>query len=350
MFTDTTSIPTKYVKDLLQLAEEQGADIEILMRELDMSSVELTNSLYFSAVQYSKLYQRVMLEMDDEFFGMFSLAKVKRGTFKLFCLAVISSNDLREAIIRVSQFCDLCLGMSVKVNLYEDAGIARISMIPDENLTVDEFNIVKASASPLRIRTSLAIWHKFNCWLIGQSIPLDVMNFSFPYRGEVKALIESSPATIKYDQMYNGFEFPCRFLDSPIIQSKDTLNDFIRSAPYCLVTNEIYQNKLTAKVQSILSKDVHSSIPNAEEVASRLNISLTTLRRRLQSEGTSFQRLKDDCRMEAAIHYLNCPELTNDIIALRLGFDESSAFFRAFKRWTGVTPGAYRNRLCVGES
>jgi len=112
-----------------------------------------------------------------------------------------------------------------------------------------------------------------------------------------------------------------------------------------LVINDVNQSSLKAKVRAILSKDVSVSMPSAEVVASHLNLSVTTLRRRLQGEESSYQRIKDECRMEAAFHYLGCPDLSNTCIAERLGFDESSAFFRAFKKWTGITPGEYRKRL-----
>jgi AraC-like DNA-binding protein len=345
MFTDTTSIPTQYVKTLLHLAQEQGVDTEALKKQLHISNAELKETLHFSAIKYGQLYQSVMLSMQDEFFGMYSNYKVKAGTFKLLCLAVIMSKDLREAIIRVAQFCDACLGMNVKGYLTENNGNAYINMIPDSNLSTIEFDEIKASASPLHIRTSLTIWHKFNCWLIGYKIPLQSINFSFPNQSDMTALVECYPAQCKFEQMYDGFEFPACYLDYPIVQNQETLDGFLRTAPYGLVVNDSIQTNLTSKVQSILTKEVGRIMPGAKEVASQLNLSTTTLRRRLHNEGASFQKLKDRCRKEAAIQYLNCPELTNDKIAQRLGFDESSAFFRAFKRWTGVTPGEYRDRL-----
>jgi AraC-like DNA-binding protein len=74
-------------------------------------------------------------------------------------------------------------------------------------------------------------------------------------------------------------------------------------------------------------------------------MSVTTLRRRLQQESTSFQKIKDECRREAATSYLSYPDLSNNDIALLMGFDETSAFFRSFKKWTGMTPGDYRRSV-----
>ena len=64
--------------------------------------------------------------------------------------------------------------------------------------------------------------------------------------------------------------------------------------------------------------------------------------RRLKDEGSSYQQIKDNLRRDTAVYFLSRPELSIDEIALQLGFSEPSAFHRAFKKWTGVTPGVYR--------
>jgi AraC-like DNA-binding protein len=69
-----------------------------------------------------------------------------------------------------------------------------------------------------------------------------------------------------------------------------------------------------------------------------------TLRRRLREEGQGFQSLKDNLRRDAAIEYLARPDMTLLDIADQLGFSEASTFHRAFKTWTGVAPGEYRQR------
>ena len=67
-----------------------------------------------------------------------------------------------------------------------------------------------------------------------------------------------------------------------------------------------------------------------------------SLRRRLAAEGKSYQGVKDALRRDAAIHLLLNPKLTLEDVAQQVGFSETSTFHRAFKKWTGVTPGLYR--------
>jgi AraC-like DNA-binding protein len=81
-----------------------------------------------------------------------------------------------------------------------------------------------------------------------------------------------------------------------------------------------------------------------EDVAREFHVSPTTLRRRLDAEGTSYQGIKDELRRDAAVHHLCGTRLSIADIASALGFQETSAFHRAFKRWSGVQPGEYRRR------
>ena len=81
------------------------------------------------------------------------------------------------------------------------------------------------------------------------------------------------------------------------------------------------------------------------DVAAALDIHPQTLRRRLSTEGTTFKDIKNQVRRDTALHFLGKQGLSIEEIAHRAGFSESSAFIRAFKGWTGVTPYTYRKGL-----
>lgn len=66
------------------------------------------------------------------------------------------------------------------------------------------------------------------------------------------------------------------------------------------------------------------------------------LRRCLREEGNSFQEIKDAVRCALAIHFLMHEQLPAQDIADKMGFSEASVFYKAFKRWTGLSPGAYK--------
>ena len=79
-----------------------------------------------------------------------------------------------------------------------------------------------------------------------------------------------------------------------------------------------------------------------ELVAERLNINVRNLQRRLKSLGTSYQNLLDEVRHDYAIELVTNSDIALTEIAYNIGYAEPSAFYKAFKRWTGHTPGDYR--------
>ena len=83
-------------------------------------------------------------------------------------------------------------------------------------------------------------------------------------------------------------------------------------------------------------------MPSLEFISDMLATTPQTLRRRLQREGQGYQMIKDALRRDVAVEYLTQSDLTLLEVATRVGFSEASTFHRAFKGWTGLTPGAYR--------
>ncbi|MGH3880830.1 MAG: helix-turn-helix transcriptional regulator [Actinophytocola sp.] len=82
-------------------------------------------------------------------------------------------------------------------------------------------------------------------------------------------------------------------------------------------------------------------------VASELGVSTRTLQRQLGEAGTSFAEFLPDTRRDRAVFYLRKANLTLSEISFLLGFDTPSSFFRAFARWTGQTPRAFRNGASI---
>jgi AraC-like DNA-binding protein len=100
----------------------------------------------------------------------------------------------------------------------------------------------------------------------------------------------------------------------------------------------------TRRVRAALLEALPSGRVTLEEVGRRLAVSKRTLQRRIEAEGTSFQRILSETRETVARHYLEATALPAAEIALLLGYDEPNSFSRAFKTWTGTTPDTVRRR------
>jgi AraC-like DNA-binding protein len=102
---------------------------------------------------------------------------------------------------------------------------------------------------------------------------------------------------------------------------------------------------LVFQVRAAIERELLSlGHPNIETVSRALATSPRTLQRRLLEDGTSFRFAVEEVRAALARHYLDEGQLALHDVAFRLGYAEVSAFLRAFKRWTGITPTQFRAR------
>jgi AraC-like DNA-binding protein len=99
------------------------------------------------------------------------------------------------------------------------------------------------------------------------------------------------------------------------------------------------------QVRAVLRSALMTGHCSESQIAALFSISDRTLGRRLQSFGTSFQLLFDESRFEVARQMLENTSLTVGQIASSLAYSRASAFIRAFRRWSGTTPGEWRNAL-----
>jgi YesN/AraC family two-component response regulator len=98
----------------------------------------------------------------------------------------------------------------------------------------------------------------------------------------------------------------------------------------------------TGCLRRLLGEELCGGDPTLEHLAERLHMSARTLHRRLGEESTTFRRVTTEVRRELAERHLRDRRLAIGEIGFLLGFSETSAFHRAFKRWTGWRPLAYR--------
>ncbi len=130
------------------------------------------------------------------------------------------------------------------------------------------------------------------------------------------------------------------------IRDEESLAELLRRAPTGLIGRHEEGATVAEQVRRAFVRALREGrperLPEVAQLAARLAVSPATLRRRLQEEGTSYRLLKDQVRREAALTGLAEGREPIAELAARLGFSEDTAFHRAFRRWTGTTPGAYR--------
>ncbi|MFO0590881.1 MAG: AraC family transcriptional regulator ligand-binding domain-containing protein [Polyangiaceae bacterium] len=98
---------------------------------------------------------------------------------------------------------------------------------------------------------------------------------------------------------------------------------------------------VVSRIRALLRDDLTITLP---EAAKRTSMSERTLKRRLAEQGTAYSEIVDDARRQRALLLIEDRRLTLDAIAAQLGYSDTANFTRAFKRWTGKTPGEARDR------
>jgi AraC-like DNA-binding protein len=150
------------------------------------------------------------------------------------------------------------------------------------------------------------------------------------------------PCRCEFDNKHNALVFDVKYLRFPVVQNTDSLRKYLDQAPLQWFRKQSYYDTYSAKVIRVLENSVLEKETNLNNVASTLNMSARTLRRKLIAEGCRFQQLKDNMRRDKAINLFEQDELTIAQIGLAIGFTELATFSRAFKQWTGVSPSTYR--------
>jgi AraC-like DNA-binding protein len=150
------------------------------------------------------------------------------------------------------------------------------------------------------------------------------------------------PAALRFSAPFVGFSFDRGFLDLPLKGADSNLLAVMVPLADQTLGQRVPARSVTADVRRMIVDNLRLGTPDIAEVASSLAMSMRTLARRLESEGTTFRELIDDERRRLALEYVGSRDLAFSEIAQLLGFSHAAAFHRAFRRWTGQTPLAYR--------
>jgi AraC-like DNA-binding protein len=149
-------------------------------------------------------------------------------------------------------------------------------------------------------------------------------------------------APVRFDQPRTGLVFDSKVMDLPIhTADSDLLRILERYCREILGRRPAVQN-LTYQVRELIANLLTTGEPTIDTVAREMRMSSRTLERRLSAEGLSYRRILDDIRRQLAERYLGDERLGLSQITYLLGYSEPTAFNRAFRRWTGVTPTQYR--------
>lgn len=262
--------------------------------------------------------------------GLLAARATKLGTFDVLEYAAASAPTWRAAIETAFRYC----------RLMNEAADFRIE------LAGDKAHIVLRSTVPLTrpgIDFQSAAFHiAASRWVEPLPLELEVW-LTYPEPADLSVHRATFSASIfRFDAPWNGFVCDASRLQTTLATADPSLHRVLREHAESMLAKLAPGDSLIEHVRAHVLGTLKQGPRDAVAVASQLGMSRRTLTRRLHEQGTSFSELVDDVRRQAAIHFLTDSEHTAEDIAFLVGFSEASAFVRAFKRWVGVAPIAYR--------
>ena len=152
---------------------------------------------------------------------------------------------------------------------------------------------------------------------------------------------------LRFDAWQNAIAFPGAWLRHPLAGDDAELQRLIATKIGWLATR--LGDESPDQIRSVLRAALMTGHAGADEVAALIAIHSRTLNRRLGGFGTSFRKLVDEGRFAIARELLEYTALDVGGIAGALGYADASAFTRAFRRWSGTTPAAWRAHRSEGH-
>lgn len=346
------SMPLKTLNSLLRVVIDQGYPLEQALQHigLDLNPLDQPPEALPSHIpteHYSKLYGLLMQILQDEAFGLGQQYHAPPGTFRMMCLFVIHCSTLEQALTRAWEFHDYC--DQFRDPIKQERGSPFLELA-DSDLVMCLFGrsaSIEEDRGSVSHANVLLMMYRFYSWLIARDLPLREVHLRAHAPASTTAYEKLFGCPVRFGMAHSGLVVSRATLQRPVAQTEESLKEFLRQTPYLLLKKDQATNDkpLSRKIELLLAQYNSQQLPTASEVAKAMNMSPRTLHRKLTAEGTSFQQKKDDFRRELAVHYMNRPELSLDAIAAVMGFQDNSAFYRSFKKWTGVSPGQFRTQL-----
>jgi AraC-like DNA-binding protein len=329
--TAVRTIPVRFLRAATSTASLRGVDLAEWMASSSIDPVLLFDDRSRITVeQASRLVRAVWKLTGDEMAGL-GPGPAPLGTFRMICLGVISSPDLGTAMARFQDFCRIIPSMP---SFTIETGPTTTRVVYGIHPDSDPAGFITDMMMSISLR--------FFSWMAGTRLPVDAVELPHPLPEDAEDYDLVFGSRVTFGKPAPAIEFSNQMLTLPVVRNEAELEEWLRNSPADLLMLRDYGTTTADQVRRILERGLRGDWPTPDEAASQLSMSTQNMRRLLREEGTSVTTIKEELLRDAAVTALVRGDETVAQLAERLGFSEPSAFHRAFRRWTGSAPGAYR--------
>ncbi|MGH3738421.1 MAG: AraC family transcriptional regulator [Micromonosporaceae bacterium] len=321
------------VRQLLEAAHERGVPAATVLADTDLSfpdlwHAEATVALWQELTAVGNLARAV----DEPGLGLRLGVRRQLTSYGVLGLALLASATARDALGIAQRYPDHMLLMT-RPTVRRDGGHTTLEF-PYGRLPVDVRRVL--------VERDLATFLTTYAQITGTAADCARVELAFPADPSaalVRGLAGAEPA---FDAETTRAVIPDRLLDAPLPQADPyTLQQTLARCPDDGSARQ--PRNVRDQVLHHL-RSVAPGVPSLEELSRQLMTTSRTLRRRLNAEGTSYRALVDRVRLTTAETLLRAGTMSVEQVAAAVGYAETSAFSHAFRRWTGISPRAYRER------
>ncbi|MEZ5663516.1 MAG: AraC family transcriptional regulator [Burkholderiaceae bacterium] len=323
-----------FIKAMCVALERRAMDPAHLLRQAHIAPEDVFRTdARITAAQMESFSAMAMQSLDDEGLGWFNRS-LPWGSYGMLARASLSAPTLGVALRRWCRHHGL-LTRDITLELGVADGVGHITLSehrpPGGDGSLREFCFVSV----------LRNVHGLACWYIDSRIPL--LGASFPYapppHADVYRLLFDGPADFNASQ--TAIRFDARYLDLPLKRDEASVNQMLTRALSIQVRPYRRDRLLVQRVRQLLQTQPHET-HNANDLAILLNTSARSLHRQLGEEGATLQSIKDEVRLLRATELLQRSSRPIKQVAQASGFRNEKSFIRAFRNWTGQSPGEWR--------
>jgi AraC-like DNA-binding protein len=318
-------------RGLLSSAERVALSREALVTEAGLEPEELESpDGQIPQERHLALWRLICVRSQDPCFGLHHGEWVTPGRIGVAGYAASSSPTLGAALASVDRYSRVVTEFLESSYRRQQAGPGMVMTLPSCRVSDDLADAAVASdVSLARCLTGRHIRPR-EVWLQRRRPP------------QLKEYERIFDCPIRFEHRHNAVVFEPGALDLPLPSADPLLLVYIDRAFRTNLAFRPAHRALYVELESAVLEQLAQGDVRIEQVAPRLGMSVRTLQRRLKDRGLEYQGLLDTIRQRLATELLGNRLISIKEICHRLGFSEPSAFRRAFKRWTGQSPSAYR--------
>jgi AraC-like DNA-binding protein len=348
-YVGVKTVSVIWVKGLLQAASLQGVSEDSVLSTAGLPVEALSVGGDRISLNDTLLLWRAAESLSaDPLFG-FNMGKYLQPThFQLIAFTMLSSETLASAIDKILKYQRLIsdggafslVQKGVEFELPElELPESELPKIDHPNISALVYRPTVSNFSYHQIDAVMAVVAGFMNWLLSRDDVVLEVHLQHDFQPGLSQYKDFYNAPVLLNQSDNSLLFDSRLLEQRLPGFDASLAAMHEEMANGQLKRLLDPNIITLVQEQLIASDLEA---NRDVIAKNMAMSGRSLQRKLQQEGSSFQQLLDELRHQRSLLLLQDKHLSLADVAQQLGFSESSTFYRAFKRWQGVTPGEYR--------